>query len=214
MSTEKSQRPVWLGEDQRRWDHVRVHVCLLKDPRLGAEELAVYIGLAAHAELASGRSFPSQATLGAYAGLSDRTVRRVIDVLVEALYLRVEERPGKANVYVLLPPPRTEIPGSPDTGSEVPRTEGASTPDRGSDELEVTRSIEPKRLPHGLGNENHKPLGPVEATQAAHQAIYAENDARMKAERARWSKPTTGDAKRRADEAREALRQGLRLDTG
>lgn len=107
--TERSQRPVWLGvrsKDERTFDHIRVHVQLLDDPRVGVYHLAVYLGIARHAEVHGGAAHPSAATLARYGGLSERKARTVIDDLEAWGYLRVEERSGNSSVLVLLPPPK------------------------------------------------------------------------------------------------------------
>lgn len=103
--TKRSQRPVWLGEDRRGWDHVRVHVALLHDERIGAYELAVYCGLAAHAELTSGDAWPSLHTVAGYAGMSVRKARDAVRTLEAAGWVHVSENAGAASTYRLLPPP-------------------------------------------------------------------------------------------------------------
>lgn len=145
--TDRSQRPVWLGVDERRWDHVRVHLQLLQDERVTSYHLAVYLGLAAHAETASGRAFPSAATLARYGGMSDRKVRDVIKQLAEWRYLRVEPRDGAASTFFLLPPPPLQaVPGSDGTAApdaNPPRNAKPRTSAYRADEREGTRSREP-----------------------------------------------------------------------
>ena len=124
----RSQRPVWLGEDARGWDHARIHRQLLEDPRIEVYELGVYVGLAMHAELHSGMARPSSETLAVYLGCGVRRVRTALDALVDAGYVEEEARPGLATVYRLLPPPR--LPGTPardatpDDGTPAPDAEG------------------------------------------------------------------------------------------
>lgn len=96
---------MWLGEDTRGWDHIRVHVQLYRDERVGAYELAVYGGIALHAETATGEASPSHETLAGYAQCDERTVRRVVKRLQEWGYIAVIPRPGQASIYKLLPPP-------------------------------------------------------------------------------------------------------------
>lgn len=141
----KSQRPPWLGEDHRTWDHVRIHVQLLRDERLGAFHLAVYMGLAMHADIGTGDARPAAATLGSYANMSERTARRAMDELAGWGYLSVEPRKGTASIYRLLPPPplpepRTESPtlrvDDPGQRNSQRRTHTTRTPDTGSDEQE------------------------------------------------------------------------------
>lgn len=127
-SEDRSSRPVWLGpvEDERGWDHVRVHLQLLRDRRLGDQRstpkravvLAVYLGLAAHAELESGRSRPAAETLGMYAGCNEQTARKALTVLDDAGYIRVTARPGKAPICKLLAPP--ELPAEHDLRHDTP----------------------------------------------------------------------------------------------
>lgn len=123
---QRSQGPVWLGADRRGWNHVRIHVQLLRDDRLDAYHLAVYLGIAAHAELASGKAFPSASTLARYGGISDRKVRDVIHQLAEWGYLTIEPRNGGASVYTLQPPPPLQdVQGS--SGREEPGAGGVGT---------------------------------------------------------------------------------------
>ncbi len=142
--TDRSQRPVWLGVDERGWDHVRVHLQLLQDERVTSYHLAVYLGIAAHAETSSGRAYPSAATLARYGGMGDRKVREVVKELAEWKYLRIEPRDGAASTYFLLPPPpMQEVQGSGTTAAREdapPRHDGTRTAARGADELEGTRS--------------------------------------------------------------------------
>lgn len=134
MTEARSDRPIWLtGSDRRGWDHVRVHLQMLEDPRLGANELAVYLGLAAHAEIRHGVSRPAQDTIGRYAALSWSSVHRSLKVLEEAGYVEIERRPGRSSRYHLLPMPALPtpvtvegVPGTPGTGAEQVRD-----PDRG-----------------------------------------------------------------------------------
>ena len=98
-------RPRWLGEDQRGWDHVRVHVQLLDDKRIGAHELAVYMGLARHAELESGRTFIATSRLAGYTGLSWHSVYRALKELESAGYVAREKREGRTSLFWLPKPP-------------------------------------------------------------------------------------------------------------
>lgn len=122
--SERSSRPVWLGVEGRGWDHVRVHVDLLADWRLEPDRkrcpdtcgkrcrcpskaivMAVYVGLAVHAELQTGAARPGAETLAGYAGCDERTVRDAIKVLTRYGWIALETRPGKAHQYRLLRPP-------------------------------------------------------------------------------------------------------------
>lgn len=113
----RSSRPLWLGKDERKWDHVRIHIQLLHDKRLGAIDLAVYMGLVAHADLYDGRCFPAAGTLARYINSSEKTVRRSIKLLQEAGYIQYEQELGRANTYFVCMPPTldttTDLAGDP-----------------------------------------------------------------------------------------------------
>lgn len=141
----RSQRPVWLGEDARGWDHARVHRQLLVDPRIEVYELGTYVGLAIHAETMTGDATPAAETLAGYLGCSDRRVRTALDILAAAGYIEEMKRPGKSSRYRLLPPPPlppTPEPGAglagstPEPGAGVPRHDVPGTLARGADERE------------------------------------------------------------------------------
>lgn len=115
---------------------------LLQDPRIGVYELAVYAGLAAHAEVQSGDARPSVLTLAEYGCMSERRARDAIRSLEAAGYVSTVERKGWPSRYTLLPPP----PLTPARGAAVPDgtpapddatpARGAGTPARGAAELE------------------------------------------------------------------------------
>lgn len=157
MSPKHSQRPPWLGEDDRGWDHVRIHIQLMQDPRLGANELAVYMGIAVHAELTTGAARPSKSTLGRYANLSDRAVYNALTKLTEAGYVAVDQRPGLASTYHLLPPPtdpgpRQDVPPSDPTPAPHaghPGTTCPTTPAPRADELEPGDESQERENPSG-----------------------------------------------------------------
>lgn len=135
--TARSSTPIWLtGSDQRGWDHMRVHVQLLKDKRLGAYELGVYLGLCAHAETQSGRCFPAAATLAEYIDVSEKTVRRATKVLIETGYVRMEQGNGTANTYHLNPLPSLDSQSTLEPGSKGAGLSSTSTLDCGTDEQE------------------------------------------------------------------------------
>jgi DNA-binding transcriptional MocR family regulator len=157
---------VWLGEDSRGWDHVRVHVQLLHDDRLAGDVskafvLGVYVGLAAHAELQTGAARPSAETLAGYIGATERTVRKCLRVLEVAGYIEVCPRPGLASVYKLLPPPPIPTPErgtgvggeGAEPGSGHPGSSFLTTPEPGSDEREPFN--ENQDYAEGLGDARH-----------------------------------------------------------
>lgn len=109
----RSQRPIWLGADARGWDHVRVHLNVLSDGRLGVYEIAAYVGLAAHAESTeTGETGASLATLAAYLQCSESRMRTAVNTLSEAGWIGIEPpdalervKLGVAPRYQLMPPP-------------------------------------------------------------------------------------------------------------
>lgn len=131
MGVKKSSSPVWIGTDDRGWDHARIHKQVLADPRTGAFEIAVYVGLAMHAETQTGECFPSVALLAEYTELSENTVRKAIKTLVDAEYVELKYKRGRANTYKLLPMPDIHTP-SPHEGvvrATPSPHEGAPSPD-------------------------------------------------------------------------------------
>lgn len=143
----KSQSPVWVVHDGRGWTHCRVDISLLADPRLGAYELGVYLGLAAHAECSTGDAHPSKSTLAGYLRASERKVFDAIRVLQAAGYIEVVPRIGESSIFKLLPPPlvagSTAARAGPRTPAPPagvhrgdPGTTCQTTPARGADELE------------------------------------------------------------------------------
>lgn len=185
MSGERrSSRPVWLGEDHRQWDHVRVHLQVLRDARIDAYGLAIYLGLAAHAEITTGAARPSIETLASYGGMSPRKAASVVAELIAAGYVSVEHRAGKASRYSLLPPPPLhEVHGSeadPGTVCAAPLHLVPTTPAPGADEQEpVTENHGPEEL-----------LVVADAPTAdafeAFWAVYPKGRGTKKAARERW----------------------------
>jgi hypothetical protein len=156
--SERSSRPFWLGKDERKWDHFRVHVDALRRRCMGPHELAVYCALIAHAEAATGEAHPSEETIGSYFGASPRRVRDAVRWLEENGWIRVDRRLGKASQYVVLPPPKVvdtpaqsagvgvetpaQISAHPGTDFRAPRHRFPRTPAQISAELEVEPSNE------------------------------------------------------------------------
>lgn len=109
-----------------------MHLALIRDPRVGDRELAIYCALVAHAEVDTGESGPSLKTLGGYFGRGPDTARRAIDVLQELGYVAVEEHPGEASTYRLLPVPTPSTGATPTEGDPWHQREGSpSTGARG-----------------------------------------------------------------------------------
>lgn len=158
----RSSRPVWLGEDRRRWDHVRIHIDLICDPRFDAFDVAVYAGLVVHAEVGTGAARPSQETLAGYVGCSVRRVRDALVNLRQAGWVEWSTEAGKASTYRLLPPPtpaggagvpRQVVPTTPAGGAGDPGRKRPGTPAGGADELEKDE----QELQNGAGG---RPSGP------------------------------------------------------
>lgn len=163
VSADRSSRPLWLGPvtDQRGWDHARLHKQLLLDTRLAATDgpaksivLAVYFGLAMHAEVDTGCSRPSVETLASYAGCNERSVRRAFVVLEEVGYVELRRRKGKAAIVVLLPPP--ELP-------EEALVQVARDTERQRDTLDPQSRVEPAEEIHTPDRDDRQP-GPSRPT--------------------------------------------------
>lgn len=161
---ERSSRPIWLGDDSRGWDHIRLHVQALHDDRLAgaglnlgfpspakAFTLAVYQGLAAHAELQTGDARPAAETLAGYVGCDERTVRRSLRVLEAVGYIEIIRRPGLASVYRLLPPPALDTPDS-ESGVDV----GGADPQSGGSGPSVRTGADSQSDEQEPLNENHE----------------------------------------------------------
>lgn len=103
-------RPVWLGEDRGGWDHVRAHVQLLDDPRIGDTELTVYLGIARHANRFSGEARVSQQTLASYAGRSDKPVKAAISRLSKFDYIETIVAKSQIVGFILKVPPALPTP--------------------------------------------------------------------------------------------------------
>ena len=142
---------MWLGEDERKFDHCRVHFQVLQDPRLGSYELATYLCLVMHAETQTGECFPAIATLAGYMNVSERTVQRAIARLTKNGYIGVKRRTNQASLYTVKPPPVIPTPASQsplnetrgDSQAPPPRLTGTTGGDSDTDELEpLTRTKE------------------------------------------------------------------------
>ncbi len=172
---DRSSRPVWLGEDGRGWDHMRVHVALLRDWRLVPEKarggkcswcadkcrcptkatvMAVYLGLVAHAELETGLARPGADLLADYTGVDERTCREAVTVLARFGWVRFTPRAGKAHMYELLRPPT--IPPQPVDGAG----DNAGGPRAGDPGSGGTPGLGPDRS--GSGTRATPGLGPDE----------------------------------------------------
>jgi hypothetical protein len=111
-------RPIWLGEDARGWDHVRIHLAVLFHPDLGPYEQYLYALIAAHAEGTTGDPAPgkeaTQEDLAAAMGCGLRRVREAQELLVKAGLIETRRHPnriGQPLIYRLLPPPGLPAPG-------------------------------------------------------------------------------------------------------
>lgn len=116
-------RPIWLGEDARGWDHVRIHLAVLFHPDLGPYEQYLYALIAAHAEGTTGKPMPGQEAtledLREIMGCSKPTILKARDTLVDKKLIEVEQlsdRRGQPTVYRLMPPPAFGQGGLPNQG--------------------------------------------------------------------------------------------------
>jgi DNA-binding transcriptional ArsR family regulator len=75
--------------------------------KLKASGIAVYNALASFANFKTQTCFPTQEAIAQLIGLSPRTVRRKVKLMIELGLTRVEKRGGSA-IYYLLRPDRTE----------------------------------------------------------------------------------------------------------
>lgn len=103
------RRPVWLGPVTAGWDHTRVHLSVLADCRTDAYHLAVYLGLAARADIRTGLVKVAEEQLAHAAGCSVRTVRAALVDLERWTYVLVERLPGRRSRYFLLEPPAPQL---------------------------------------------------------------------------------------------------------
>lgn len=104
----KRQRPAWLGEDRRRFDHTRIHVDFIRDRRTDADHMGLYLVLAMCADTATGMTVEiSQKELELLTGLSHRRVWQATKELENWDYIEVVKATGRGhhNRYALLPNP-------------------------------------------------------------------------------------------------------------
>lgn len=158
MGTERSSRPFWLGEDRRRFDHARVHLQLIRDSRIDSWCMAVYLGLVAHAEVATGDARPSMETLAGYGQMSARKVASCIATLAEVGYIEVEPRDGLASMYHLLPPPPLPLHVVPRSDVETHASTARGTGGARQDVPNTTAPDADEREP-GTRTQNENPPG-------------------------------------------------------
>ena len=104
-ASRRSQRPIWLGEDKREWDHFRVHIHAMKQAGMGVYEFAAYCCLIAYAEVATGEARPSAKTLAKHFGAGERRMREAVLWLEEHGWITVDRVNGVASRYFVVPPP-------------------------------------------------------------------------------------------------------------
>lgn len=89
----------------------------------------ILIGLADCTNTATGLCFPSAEWLAGVAGCTERHVRRVIGDLEARGLISIHRRPGKSNLYTVLPTPDLMSPPTPDMRSATPDIAMSATPD-------------------------------------------------------------------------------------
>ena len=169
-----------------RWPaHVRVPVALIHDVesgRLPPRCLAAYVAIAKHADSA-GLAWPSQATIGALMGASERTAKRAVGELLEAGWLRKTRQPATrrgrmgTNAYVVL---RRADQVPPVARGEVPPVAPDQVPPMAPELVPVKLGPPEPQLALGL---DHSPAK-CEPTTAPDGA---ESDVRTSEERCGWS---------------------------
>jgi DNA-binding transcriptional MocR family regulator len=92
-------------------------------------EIAVYVGLAMHAETQTGQCFPAVATLAKYVHTSENPVRAALKVLAATGYITyTPTKGGKANTYWLNPLPEIANPSDSEGFSESNPSDRGSEP--------------------------------------------------------------------------------------
>lgn len=92
----------WQVVDERRWTWVAIDTRLLIDNLIDGPAYMIYAGLVWHARQGDQAAWPSLATLASYPGVSTTRARQAIRQLVNAGYITLRDRPGEANVYVIV----------------------------------------------------------------------------------------------------------------
>ncbi len=115
----QTSRPVWLGKprNDKRWDYTCISNQLMDDKRVGRLEMAIYLGLARHANPKTGESWPSAETLAGYARCSRSSVFKAIRSLIELGYLTMKSGHGRQvnHYWIGLP---GSVDNSPQPGSD------------------------------------------------------------------------------------------------
>lgn len=97
------KHPVWLGDTKDGWHFSCTPNALLDDEQVGHLEIAVYMGIARHANIETGKSFPSSETLAKYARCSRASVFKAVRRLEELGYLHIDSGGGRrSNTYCLV----------------------------------------------------------------------------------------------------------------
>ncbi len=144
----QTSHPAWLRNSFKggQQDFTCLSNQLLDDDRIGYLEMAVYQGIARHANRQTGESWPGTETLARYAKCARNSVTKAIKKLVECGYLML--RPGgggKVNRYRLLPLGAVENP----VGAKVSHQQTLRKPAKTSPKRWArTKATEPDEYPY------------------------------------------------------------------
>lgn len=102
MTEQEKQTGVVLEDENLRGGFTQVPNVILRDPVISSNAVRLYALLLSYAWQEE-QCFPGQDRLGEQMGVDARTVRRVMDELIENRLIKVERRGlGKPNIYYIL----------------------------------------------------------------------------------------------------------------
>lgn len=161
----KPKQPVWIAQDDRRWNHIRIDVSVLTDQRLDAYHLSAYLALVVHAETGTGLTERSIDTLCTDARAGDRALRYRLKDLEAWGYVEVVRTFGKASTFRLLPAPTAAphavgaAPHAGGVGTDPGTDPGMKRRDTKEEQEELKdRPLVPK------GREKFNPITPIDTT--------------------------------------------------
>ena len=85
--------------DDFRYRYAKTEMVVLADPRLTANDKAIYSTIKGHRNHRTGTAWPSRRTIGQIAGCTERAVSLATARLLDAGYLTKEARVGRSTVY-------------------------------------------------------------------------------------------------------------------